>query len=601
MTSSSSGRGKKSGRSWGVIAFGSIFLAVGLLVAGITAGKPFVLYLESQGWDSVPVTITRLELIPKYDEDSVTWRVEASYQYFVDGNTYYNNSVSLSSGSDNIGNYWQLLYSRLNTDKQRQQAYAYVNPDDPQRAYLDRSLRPEMMLFGGVFALVFMLAGGGVMYLGWRPSNNADDIEHARSGIASDQRGGYKILLVFGILFILISLPAVVTVADALSDGQWSALLAFLFPLVGGVILFFALRMRKRYLQIGPTPLFPDPLPGYAGGQVGGCFHLTRGEWIKPPQVRLTCTHSYSTGSGKERRTQHDVIWQSKGRAYTEPKNSGCDVHALFDVPADVPGSGSQPGYHGLIQWSLHCTGTISLPVSASYNPRVDNSRAMRSHNRQTVEFERSWSLPVEKGQRASSFQIPSEVQQAWHQQQREEARESAAAQINLATQGESLHLSSQRGRHARMALGMVLFGGIFDGAAVFLLHKASQGEAMLWLMGGVFLLAGLLITGFGLFWLGRGLQADVSAGHVRMVRRLFGVTLYQRNGTVTSPSQVQLSVGLSSTDQHGVRTEYYTLLVNADGKKIKLAEGIEGREAAEALKEQVMSVITRQLDDELV
>ena len=33
----------------------------------------------------------------------------------------------------------------------------------------------------------------------------------------------------------------------------------------------------------------------------------------------------------------------------------------------------------------------------------------------------------------------------------------------------------------------------------------------------------------------------------------------------------------------------------------IKLAEGIEGREVAEALKEQVMAVLTRQLDAELI
>jgi len=76
---------------------------------------------------------------------------------------------------------------------------------------------------------------------------------------------------------------------------------------------------------------------------------------------------------------------------------------------------------------------------------------------------------------------------------------------------------------------------------------------------------------------------------------------LYQRSGRITSVSQLHLDVGLTSTDHRGIQTEYFTLWAEADGKKIKLAEGIEGREVAEALKEQVMAVLTRQLDAELI
>ncbi len=590
-----------SGKSWGVVIFGFIFFAVGFAVAAFTAGNNLMRYFESESWVAVPATINNLELNTHYGDDSVTWSVEALYQYDFNGRTYQNDRVALGGGSDNIGDFWPSLYARLDAEQENGQVYAYVNPEDPQRAYLDRSLRPEMLLFGGIFGAIFMLVGGGIMYMGLRTKNTAENINSARNGIASDQRGSYKILLAFGIIFLLVSLPAMLPVMAALQDGEWAGLLVLLFPLIGGGAIFFALRMRKRYLQIGQTLFYPDPLPGQAGGQVGGYFHLASGEWVKSPQVRLTCVHIYSTGSGKESKTHHDVIWQNKGRAYCEPNNGGFDVHTVFDVPADLPGTGSQSGYRGRIQWNLHCEGIVSVAALAARNPRVDNSRAMRGDNRQDVEFERSWSIPVAKGLQASSFQMPAADQEAWHQQQREDARESAAEQISMATQGETLHLDSKSGRSNGMALGMVLFGALFDGVGIFLLYLASQGEAMLWLMGSVFLLAGLLVTWFGLFWLGRSLEADVTPGEVRMVRRLFGLSLYQRSGRITSVSQLHLDVGLTSTDHRGIQTEYFTLWAEADGKKIKLAEGIEGREVAEALKEQVMAVLTRQLDAELI
>jgi hypothetical protein len=591
----------KSGKSVGMMLFGFIFFAAGFAVAAFTVGSNLLRYYETEDWARVPATITSLDLRTHHGDDSVTWSVEAHYQYQFNGRTYYSDSVALTGGSDNIGDFWQVLYSRLKSEQQRNQVHAYVNPADPQEAYLDRTLRMGLMVFGGIFGAVFMAVGGAVMFMGGRSSNVSDQADRAREGIPSDQRGSYKILLFIGCLFVLISAPLLFIIVDALQDGEPEVLLGLIFPLVGSGAIYAALRMRKRYLQIGQTLFYPDPLPGHAGGQVGGYFHLASGEWVTSPQVRLTCVHIYSTGSGKESKTHHDVIWQSKGRAHCEPNNSGCNVHALFDVPADLPGSGSPSGYRGRIQWNLHCDGIVSVPVAAARNPRVDNSRAMRDSNRLQVEFERSWSIPVEKGQQTSSFQMPAEEQEAWNQQQREDAHTSAAAQIAMTAAGSGLHLESAAGRHTGMALGLLVFGLIFDCVGVFLFFMAAQGELMLWLMAPVFLLVGLLVTWLGVFWLGRGLEADVEPGRVRVVRRLFGIALYQRSAEINAASPLTLDMGMSSSNQNGISTEYFSLQVEAGGKKIKLAEGIEGREAAEALKEKVRAVLTRELDSELI
>ena len=68
----------------------------------------------------------------------------------------------------------------------------------------------------------------------------------------------------------------------------------------------------------------------------------------------------------------------------------------------------------------------------------------------------------------------------------------------------------------------------------------------------------------------------------------MFGIRLYQRRAALTRPEQLQIKQTMVSTNGEGERTEYYRLQADAgDGKTLTLAEGITGRDAAEALKQQ--------------
>ncbi|KZY21051.1 hypothetical protein A3725_32195 [Alcanivorax sp. HI0035] len=69
------------------------------------------------------------------------------------------------------------------------------------------------------------------------------------------------------------------------------------------------------------------------------------------------------------------------------------------------------------------------------------------------------------------------------------------------------------------------------------------------------------------------------------------GVPLFTRKGQLLRAEQVVLKTGMSSTT-NGRRTEYMTLIAEVDGKKIRLAEGIAGREAGEALREAVLRTL---------
>ena len=113
----------------------------------------------------------------------------------------------------------------------------------------------------------------------------------------------------------------------------------------------------------------------------------------------------------------------------------------------------------------------------------------------------------------------------------------------------------------------------------------------MLYFMGGIFALIGYLIVFSTLFTLGRSLQVWVRGSEVKIVRRWLGLPLYRREGRLLRAEQISLHAGMSSTSE-GRKTEYLSLQAQVDGKTLRLAEGIKGREVAEALREAVLRAL---------
>ena len=392
-------------------------------------------------------------------------------------------------------------------------------------------------------------------------------------GIASNNKTGYLTMLALGALFFTIGAPiSYMAISDELPKANYAVLLVLVFPLVGALLLWQGRSKLKQWQKIGKTPFFAEPFPGNAGGQVGGYFTLQHGRFAQMPQAGLTCLHVYQTGSGKNRTTHRQPLWH--GQSMVSRSVDG--KHWLvLDVPATLPASGKDPAYNGRIEWQLSCKGELTL-------------------NKEQLEFSRQWTLPVTAGNARCSWQ-PHASEVALQQQQRQVAAfDAAASQIQQQVQGDTLHLASRAGRHNSTALILMLFGAIFTGAGVFLLYKALTETAMLWFMALIFTPIGVLILAYGLFWLGRGLTASVAPGKVWMQRSIFGIRLYQRQAPCSNPAQLQIKQTLASTTAEGERTEYFCLQANVDGKTLVLAEGITGRDAAEALKQQVLEALLR-------
>ena len=377
----------------------------------------------------------------------------------------------------------------------------------------------------------------------------------------------------FGAVFILLPSPAYLEVWKEVSRGNYMILLVLLFPLAGAGIALAGLRMRNNYRFFGPTPLALDPQPGQAGGQVGGSIQLGRALSAEQSvTVWLSCIRCYYSGSGKDRKTRESIRWQNRQRAWCRPVQSGTEIQFCFDAPADQPATRerdrSVSGRKDWIRWRVELDGQVQ-------------GRALK----------RSWDVPVEAGSGSSRYELPASHLEADQRDRKMDALESANQQIEVEQTSEGLHLISRAGRNLGMKLGLLVFGCAFAAVGTFLFIQAAEEGFMLYIMGSIFGLIGYPMVLATLYTLARRLDAWVRGGEVRNQRRWLGIVLFRREGQLLSADQLVLESGMSSTS-NGRKTEYMTLYAKVDGKKLRLAEGIAGREAGEALREAVLRTL---------
>lgn len=547
--------------------FCGAFLSAGIGVMLYVAVLPLYKYAVSGSWDQVPATVMSSKLERSYSDGSTTYGLSARFRYDYAGQRYVSDTPSLYSGNDNFDDYWQSLSRRLARAQSRGETVtAWVNPADPQEAYVDRSVRMASMVFGFAFGGVFALVGGGLLWL-TKKGKRQVTLDKKAGSYSSREKSGHWLMVGFGTIFVLLPSPAYMEIPKAVGRGDYPMLAVLLFPLVGIGIAVAGLRMRSRYRFFGPSPLVMDPEPGAIGGDVGGEITLQKAlHGDAGITVWLSCIRGRQTGSGKNRRTVEDILWQTRQKGYCQTRSQHTSVQFCFAVPEGHQASSG--GSSSYIRWRVELEGNVD-----------------------GRELKRSWDIPVSQGTQKSRYQLPESHVTASEREQALEAAQSAGEQISMAQTASGLQLLSAAGRNLGMKLGLLLAGAIFGGIGVGMLFFAAQEGAVLYVMGGIFSLVGLPLAATALFMLGRGLAVTIHHGDVECVRSWFGVPIYSRTGRLLRADQVSIESTMSSTS-NGKKTEYFVLLATINGRKIRLAEGVTGREAAESLQEAVLRAL---------
>ncbi|QDT71235.1 DUF3592 domain-containing protein [Lacipirellula limnantheis] len=350
-----------------LILFALPFAGIGLY-KGRECFREFWAYRQAQSWREAPATLLKAETKEFDGDDCTTFRATASYRYEFDGRMYVSDRVALRQSSDNVGDFQRTLGKKLQQALQRKEVVsAFVNPADPAEALLNRDFRPEMMLFDGMFALVFgavglgLTAGGFVAAYRLRrevkrsrqfPGKPWMWKEHWAQGKIRSSNHVWMALVAAVLWNNMVWPIAIIMVWD---EGTWPELMFISIFLVIGIGLAGAAGyLWLRRWKWGVSEFEMAAIPGVLGGPLAGVIHVPRP--IRTDlgvKIRFACEQSVSDGDS----TKTVTLWEEE-RMITRDLTIG-GVRTLIPVefvtPYDLPDSNADD-----VKWKLTASARTS-------------------------------------------------------------------------------------------------------------------------------------------------------------------------------------------------------------------------------------------------
>ena len=345
---------KKTAGAGCLFIFGIPFFAAGLFVIYL-AISPIILNFKSKSWQVVQARVLEIELkTSRGSEGGTSYEAVGRYEYEFAGKTYQSDRLGLHSGGDNFTNYHQKMVSRLRAFKTENRTIpAYVDPNDPSEALIDRELDSKKLLFLTAFGLVFAGVGGGIMFGGLWSSRKAKKVKIKQESapdepwkwnekwqentIYSNKKTGFWVTLIVAIGLNAFLIPFWVGLSSDRSAPIFAYGIVGLFQLIGLAMIIAFFYQILRSMKYGKSSFSMEQIPAVIGGECRGLLHIPkRVEALQGFEVNLQCIHTYSTGSGDSRSTHHDVKWET-GLQTVHPENKfdmeKTELQLSFQVP----------------------------------------------------------------------------------------------------------------------------------------------------------------------------------------------------------------------------------------------------------------------------
>lgn len=158
----------------------------------------------------------------------------------------------------------------------------------------------------------------------------------AAGDIRTSARRDANRLTIIAIAWCIATFPIfLITPHRALQGADYFAIPALIFPLVGVVMLMWAMRMRRRVREYGESRFVMASVPGQIGGSLTGSIHVERpplpGEQVA---VELECINRTTRGNWHSLTTWDWLLWRA---AQTSISDSTGRIPVAFMIPADCP------------------------------------------------------------------------------------------------------------------------------------------------------------------------------------------------------------------------------------------------------------------------
>ena len=357
------------------------FAAVGVGALYLAASTVWT-WTRMQSWVEAPAQIQSLDLETHDGDDSTTYEARATYRYFFGGRDFGGDRVAISTTADNIGSFQQDLYARLrNAANAGAPITAYVDPNDPSSATLNRDLRWGLLSLELVFACVFGGVGFGLL-IGGRYGLKKAAKEHARAelypgepwrwredwadgAIRSSTRATAYAAAGFALLWNLIALPAGFFVPGEVAKGNYPALIALLFPLVGIGLAFWAGRAWLRARRFKSATLALTRVPVAIGGRLRGAIRV---DALVPAtsefRIELSCVERVTRRTGKGSETNERIVWQNQWsvlRERCQTLDAFTSIPVDLAIPRDLPAASAAED-NDRVEWRLDASAECPGP-----------------------------------------------------------------------------------------------------------------------------------------------------------------------------------------------------------------------------------------------
>lgn len=545
------------------------FFGVGVWMGG-SIGKDLIEARAMQGWQATQAHLVDAGYETHSGDDADTYEAYATYTYQYRGQMFTGDRVGIARGSDNVGEYQRDMGRRLSAARDRGEPItAYVNPQAPAEAIIDRELRWGLIGFKSIFLFVFGGAGLGMIVWAFKAPRQKDASDPAYSGrpwtmndawqtptIKSNSKTTMYLMWGFAAFWNLISAPLpFLLYREVVEKRNYIALLGLLFTLVGICLVVWAIRSTLEWRRFGPAPVTLDPFPGAIGGHVGGTIDLNL-PYEPAAKVLLTLTniHNYESGSGKNRSRQERAMWQDRQIAHLETGPKGTRLSFRFDVPHGLDESDADQTGNDYHLWRLNLKAEL---------PGTDMNR--------------DYEIPVyatgERSRHISQRSIDSARSRT------EQGDDQAVRQaIRMRTDIDGKQMLYPMGRHLGSAFAGMLVGAIFAGAGWWLMF--GQGQPIL---GAVFGGIGLLVILASLYAVLNSLEVIKTASDVQSVRRFLGVPLRRHRMRVDQIHELTKKSAYK-TQSGNKHTVYYSIYASdGQGNRMLVGEGFRGKSEAEA------------------
>lgn len=548
------------------------FAIAGLVVLGFGLFDVWE-WAHMRAWLQTPARVLDVRLIESVG-DSVTYRVEAQYEYQHGGQRFVGKRVAISTGSDNVGSFHQDAYDALRHARdQNLRVNAFINPANPAEAVLYRQLRGGVLALKLGFGLVFAAVGLGLMFGAWFGKRRATDQRALRELHpkqpwrwraewqdgripGASNRGALIGIWAFALLWSAISTPVAFMIPSAVSQGNKAALIGWLFPIVGIGLLAWAVRASVRWRRFGQSVFAMTRVPAKLGGELRGAIE-TRVP-IDPPRgltLTLSCIERVTRRRRGDSDTSERILYQDRRQL---PPGTGTNATTGWRIPV-----------------------RFMLP---SDQPQTDDS---------DVDQRRLWRLDVDAALDGVDFHDQFELPVFGHAHPGSAPADPGSAsaaslagpdlQALLRTQGieladaadgtPTLHL--RRARHRGALLGALAFTAIWFGAIAFMIGVGAP----LW-FAAIFALFGLLLAYFTLDLLLEHAIIAVRSDAIEVRRGWFG-TGKARTFNRAAIRSIEITRGM----QVGSRL-YHNIKVDSIGARpVTIAKSIGDRDSAERIK----------------